>query len=481
MSIRPKALRRLVHQAPEIVLRRNIGRDRLRRFAPARAIDGGRGFGAGLRLPRRDDHRRAMFGHALGDRPADAARGAGDDRHPAGEVEQAGQGFLRSTARRVDDCTGSRDMAIRYEGVGAPSGSSPSRFRSRQSPAGMGWLKFCTFCRTCSGLIAPGMTEATIGWASGNWSAAAARGAPWALQIAWMRSTFAIDLFRGVGIIILRPGNPPGRGDSGIVHAADHDAHSGALAIGKFRFQNVLLHQRVAERDEKEIEPDRIEKPRHHSEFVDARPDAAHEPVRAQLFERPPSGAEELAEMGRDLRLGGMEPEVEVMNDEKIDAAHPEPHLRLLVRAHEPVISVVVHMIEAQAPGPGRWVERVGIDGREEPAADLGREDEFRPRLPVEEAAIADLAQAPAIVGRGVEIAYAGVPRRVERRGGGRFVDLHEQFAERRSAESKLRHLDASLSEAAGLGRVHRVPPSSGNFIGPRRPRRGAPRVRRRR
>jgi hypothetical protein len=45
-----------------------------------------------------------MFGEPFGNGPADAARGAGDDRDAAGQVEQTGQDFLRWTARRVDDC-----------------------------------------------------------------------------------------------------------------------------------------------------------------------------------------------------------------------------------------------------------------------------------------------------------------------------------------------------------------------------------------
>src|SRR5580693_1511657 len=105
-----------------------------------------------------------------------------------------------------------------------------------------------------------------------------------------------------------------------------------------------------------------------------------------------------------------MEPEVEVMNDEKIDAAHPQPHLRLLVGAHESVVAIVMLMIEAQASGPGTRVKRVRVDRRKEPAPELGREHEFRPRLRIEEALAADLAQPSAVIRRCVEVAYPDVP-----------------------------------------------------------------------
>jgi hypothetical protein len=97
------------------------------------------------------------------------------------------------------------------------------------------------------------------------------------------------------------PPESPGRGDPGVVHSADHDTDPGALAVWKFRFQNILLHEGIAERDGKEIEGERVEKSRDHSDFVDARSDAANELMRPQLFKRSPSGTEELTEMGRNL------------------------------------------------------------------------------------------------------------------------------------------------------------------------------------
>ena len=68
---------------------------------------------------------------------------------------------------------------------------------------------------------------------------------------------FRHHLLGRVGIVVLRPRNPPGRGDPRVVYSADDDAASGALAIWKFRLQDVPVHEGIAERDKKEIEPDR--------------------------------------------------------------------------------------------------------------------------------------------------------------------------------------------------------------------------------
>lgn len=63
-----------------------------------------------------------------------------------------------------------------YRGVGASAGSSRSALSSSQKAAGIGWRKASTLARTCAPSSAPGMTLATDGWPSGNWSAAAPSG-----------------------------------------------------------------------------------------------------------------------------------------------------------------------------------------------------------------------------------------------------------------------------------------------------------------
>ena len=60
-------------------------------------------FLAGVRLARRDHHLGALIGQRLGDRPADPARRAGDDRDLAGEIEQI---ILPVIQRAVTPCSG---------------------------------------------------------------------------------------------------------------------------------------------------------------------------------------------------------------------------------------------------------------------------------------------------------------------------------------------------------------------------------------
>ena len=94
MSIRPNARVRLVDEPLQLLLGRNVGGDGDRRLVAAGAIDRGCDLRAGLRLARGDHDLRAVLGEPLGDRAADAARRAGDDRDAPGQVEKAGQGFL---------------------------------------------------------------------------------------------------------------------------------------------------------------------------------------------------------------------------------------------------------------------------------------------------------------------------------------------------------------------------------------------------
>ena len=101
-----------------------------------------------------------------------------------------------------------------------------------------------------------------------------------------------------------------------------------------------------------------------------------------------------------------------------------------------------MHVIEAEPAGPGLGLELLRFGRREEPAADLAGQNEFGPRLRVKEAATPDLSQTPPVVGRGVVVAYADVPGRLQCSGGRRLVDAYEEFAERRAAKAQARELD---------------------------------------
>src|SRR5271155_2572374 len=102
--------------------------------------------------------------------------------------------------------------------------------------------------------------------------------------------------------------------------------------------------------------------------------------------------------MGRNLPFGQMEPEVEIVNEKKVDSVHAEPHLRLLVGPHDAVVAVVVHMIEAESASPGFRLELVRLGRRKEPAPNLGRQNEFGPWLRIKEPATTNLGQTPTVI-----------------------------------------------------------------------------------
>ena len=164
-----------------------------------------------------------------------------------------------------------------------------------------------------------------------------------------------------------------------------------------------------------------------------------------------------------------MEPEVEIVNQQQVDAVHAESHLRLFVRPHDPVVAVVMHVIEPEPAGPRLGLELLRLGRRKEPAPHLARQNKFGPRLRIEEAATTDLGQTPPVIGRSVVVAYADVPGRLQRGGGRRFVDPHEEFTERRAAEAQLGELDRGLPELSCFERIHRRQPPA-NLFGPERP-----------
>ena len=127
---------RFVDKTPKLVLRRDVGRNRDRRSAPAGAIDRLRRLEAGLGLPRRDHDIGAVLREALRNRPAYAARRAGDDSDASGQIKQTGQGFSPSSAiaarppnRRFDLRRILNDAALKKHGFG---GAAPAvGFRPR--------------------------------------------------------------------------------------------------------------------------------------------------------------------------------------------------------------------------------------------------------------------------------------------------------------------------------------------------------------
>ncbi len=93
-------LLRLVDEMAKLVFRRDVRGDGDRRLAAHGCVDRRRRLFAGIEPARGDDHCRAVAGQGLGDGPADAARGPGDDRDAASQIEQFCQGFLRHISSR---------------------------------------------------------------------------------------------------------------------------------------------------------------------------------------------------------------------------------------------------------------------------------------------------------------------------------------------------------------------------------------------
>src|SRR5690606_34432653 len=81
-----------------------------------------------------------------------------------------GEGLADATGG--DQRCGSR---LGHAGTGASGWIRRCALRSAQKPAGMGAASEATFCVTSSGFAPPGITEATMGWARTNCSAAAGR------------------------------------------------------------------------------------------------------------------------------------------------------------------------------------------------------------------------------------------------------------------------------------------------------------------
>jgi len=274
---------------------------------------------------------------------------------------------------------------------------------------------------------------------------------------------------RGIRIVVLGPVDGAGGGDARAEDGADDDADVAALAVGQLLFQRVVLHERVAQRQQEEVEIDQIEEARHHAELVDAGADAHDQARGPQLVERPPTGGGELGHERLDLGLDAVVPEVEVVDDQEIDAVHAEALQAVLVGAHDAIVAVVEDMVEMQPARPESGVEALGMTRGLEDAPDLGRQDELAARLAVEKAADAMLALAAAVPGRRVVVADAGVPGGLQRRLGVRLADPREQLAQGGAAEAEARQHDLGFAEPARFERVHgRLPPRVGASAGRR-------------
>ena len=101
---------------------------------------------------------------------------------------------------------------------------------------------------------------------------------------------------------------------------ADHEADAARDAARKFAVQDIGIQQRVRQRDQEEVEVHQVEKARYHAEFVDAGADAADQPRLFELRQRAEAAVVQLGQIGGHLCVGGVMREVQVVDQQQIDA-----------------------------------------------------------------------------------------------------------------------------------------------------------------
>lgn len=115
----------------------------------------------------------------------------------------------------------------------------------------------------------------------------------------------------------------------------------------KLRIQHWLLDQRIGKRHEEEIEFELLEEARDVLMRLTSGADRPDQSGRLQLHQRPHAAAGvELIEMGRYKRLAAEVGEVEVVDHQQVDAVHSEPLQAVLIAAHDPVVGIVMPVLE---------------------------------------------------------------------------------------------------------------------------------------
>ena len=161
-----------------------------------------------------------------------------------------------------------------------------------------------------------------------------------------------------------RFGPAPVASDAGIVGPADHDSDAALGAARKLEVEHVLLEQRIAHRDQEEIDVEQVEIARDRAHRVETGADALDHALIAQLFQRAPAAGVELVQIRRRPRLGLEVPGVEVVDQQDVDAVDAEPLQAVLERAHHAVVAVVEHGVELEPAEPFAALERAGLQGR---------------------------------------------------------------------------------------------------------------------
>ena len=122
----------------------------------------------------------------------------------------------------------------------------------------------------------------------------------------------------------MRPGPRAGGENAGIEHASEHHAQSLARGGRQEALQRRLLQQRIAPRQQHDVEIARLSETLTHLGFVDADADSRNHLRAAQLIESTIGSVHRLLETPLD-RGRAMRPDIDVMNEKNIDAVEAEP------------------------------------------------------------------------------------------------------------------------------------------------------------
>ena len=178
-------------------------------------------------------------------------------------------------------------------------------------------------------------------------------------------------------------------------------------------------------------------------------------PGLSELCQGAEAAVVQLGQIRRHLRICGVMRDVQVVDQQQIDARQAEALQAVLEAAHDPIVAVVEAMLEFQSAAPEAVLEVLRIVEGAEQSADLGRQHVVGARAAIQRTTEAMLALATAIPRRGVVIADAGIPRRLQGGAGVGIIDHVEQISQPGAAEAELRELDVGAAEFAARKRVH--------------------------
>ena len=227
-------------------------------------------------------------------------------------------------------------------------------------------------------------------------------------------------------------------------------------ALGQELLQRALFQQRVAPGQQHAVEVARLDEARAGVGLVDAHADCADDAGAAQIVERAVARVHHCPEtlLEHGAVLGG--PEIDVVDQGDVDLLQAEPHVRVLQRAHDAVVGVVVDRREARQAVLAEVGRRLlaGLHGVHD-AADLGRQNVAVAWLLPQRRTHAQFAAAVAVIGRGVEVADAGVIAVVGELHRLGIGDGGAKPTHGRAAQPELGDFELRLADLAALERRH--------------------------